>query len=69
MSPFTQMYCIGLYQNAIFAIVHAELVMPINRPLSFLISFYNGYEGAGRAISVHKQVLGIWYGLLVTSEA
>ena len=39
-----------------------EHVLSLNRPIALLISFlpqcYCGYEGAGKAISVHKQVLG-----------
>ena len=27
-----------------------EHVTPIDQPLAFLISFYSGYEGAGKAI-------------------
>ena len=38
-----------------------EHVAPINQPIllliSFLLQFYSGYEGVGKAISVCKQVL------------
>ena len=60
MSPFTEIYCIGLYQLCvIFIIVHMEHVIPINSPPALLISFYSGYEGADKAISFHEQVLAI----------
>ena len=36
-----------------------EHVTPINQSLVLLISFYSGYEGASKAISVCKQVLAI----------
>ena len=39
--------------------VYMDYVKPINRPLALLISFYSGYEGVGKAISVHEQVLAI----------
>ena len=45
-----------------------EHMMPINWPLPLLISFYSGYEGVGKAISVREQVLAIWDRLPVTSE-
>ena len=62
MSPFTKIYCIGLYLLCdIFTIVHTEHMMPINRSVALLISFYSGYEVAGKAISVSKQVQVIWY--------
>ena len=31
--------------------------MPIDQSLVLLISFYSGYEGAGKAISVCEQVI------------
>ena len=34
-----------------------EHVTPIDRPLALLISFYSGYEGASKAISVCEQVI------------
>ena len=37
--------------------------MPIYRPLALLISFCSGYEGVGKAISVHEHVLAILYRL------
>ena len=37
-------------------IVHMEHMMSINRYLALVISFYSGYEGASKAISVHQQV-------------
>ena len=51
---------LGLYLLCImFAIVHMEHVMPINRPLTRLISFYSDYEGISNtileAISVYTQ--------------
>ena len=53
-------YCIDLYWLCvIFTIVYMEHVTPINQPLVLLISFYNGYEGVGRAISIREQVLAI----------
>ena len=67
MSPFTKVYCIGLYQLcAIFTIVHIEHVMHIYQPLAF--HFYGGYEDAGKGLIVRKQVLAIGYWLSVTSE-
>ena len=45
-----------------------EHMMPINRPVALLISFYSGYEVADKAISVSKQVQVIWYRFPVTSE-
>ena len=36
-----------------------EHATPINRPLVLLISFYSDYEGVGKAISVHGQVIAI----------
>ena len=43
-----------------FTIVHMEQHMtPINQPLVFLFHFCSGYEGAGKAISSHEQVLAI----------
>ena len=36
-----------------------EHVTPIDQPLSLLISFYIGYEGAGKAISVCEQVIAM----------
>ena len=38
---------------------HMERMMPINRNLALVISFlqwFSGYEGASKAIRVHKQV-------------
>ena len=52
----------------IFTIVHMEHVMPIYRPLALLINFCSGYEGAGKAISVHEHVLVILYRLPGTYE-
>ena len=37
-----------------------EHMMSINQLLVLLILFYSGYEGVGKAISVHKQLLTIW---------
>ena len=57
MLSFSKIYCIGLYRlSVIFTIVYMEHVTPIDRPLALLISFYSGYEGAGKAISVCEQV-------------
>ena len=53
MLSFAKIYCIGLYWlSVIFTIVYIlEHVTPIDQPLVLLISFYSGYEGAGKAIS------------------
>ena len=60
MSPFTEIYCISLYQLCvIFTIVYMGRVTPIHQPLVLLISFYSGYEGAGKAISVCEQIRAI----------
>ena len=45
--------------------MYAEHMTRINQPL---VLFYRGYEGAGKSISVRKQVIAIWYRLPVTSE-
>ena len=34
-----------------------EHVMTINKPLALLVSFYSGYEGEGKVISIHEYVL------------
>ena len=55
MSPFTKIYCIGLYLlYVIFTVAHIEHMTPTNQPIAFLISFYSGYESPGKAISVHE---------------
>ena len=43
----------------VFTIVYMEHMTPINRPLALVISFHSDYKSAGKAISVHKQVIAI----------
>ena len=38
-----------------FTIVHIEHVTPINGPLALQISFYSGYEGVGKGISIRDK--------------
>ena len=68
-SPFTEIYCIGLYRLCvIFTIVYTEQMAPINRSLALLISFYSGYEDVDKAIHVCEQVPATSYRSPVTYD-
>ena len=38
----------------LYLLAHMEHMTPTNQPMAFLISFYSGYEGPDKAISVHE---------------